>query len=380
MSLHVTLSKAKAKLLLEQPYLGTLASRLELVASDRIGAVLSDGARLEYNERYLETLSLDELGFVLASGAMHAVLAHEQRQKGRLSWLWQLATDHAINAMLVQNGMSAPLGVAYEPRFEGMYAEEIYAELRSEIKNESYSDDETNDVGYNENHQRRQKEEYHAPQGDEGRNRVVQEVEPRLDEAIFEQLQQEALRRAGDALPQGLERFFSLTCKASIDWRSELHHVLDRFYRNDYRVMPPSKKLLYAGIYLPSLAGEHLNVSVAIDTSGSVDEVRLGRFIDELDSLLGAFTQFTLTFYSADDRIREVRTFERGEKLEYRLSGGGGTDFRPVIAHAQGSGARLLLYFTDLEGSFGDAPQEMEVIWIAPEAKSVPFGRVIVSD
>ncbi|MBN2896171.1 MAG: hypothetical protein JXK05_09820 [Campylobacterales bacterium] len=376
MSLHVNLSKAKAKLLLDQPYLGTLASRLELVASDRIGAVLCDGMRLEYNDSYLEALSLDELCFVLANGAMHAVLAHEQRQKARLSWLWQLATDHAINAMLVHNGMSAPQGVAYEPRFEGMYAEEIYAQLRSEIKNESYSDDESNDVGYNENHQRRQKEQPRAPQGEEAHNRLVQEVEARLGEAILEQLHQEALSRAGDALPQGLERFFSLTCKASIDWRSELHHVLDRFYRSDYRMMPPSKKLLYAGVYLPSLAGEHLNLSVAIDTSGSVDEVRLGRFIDELESLLNAFSDVTLTLYVADDRIREVRSFERGEKVEYRLIGGGGTDFRPVIAAAAQS--RLLLYFTDLQGTFGDAPSECEVIWIAPEAKAVPFGRVIV--
>ena len=137
------LGKAKAKLLLDSPYFGTLASRLELDVSDDIAGFLSNGLKLEYNPEYVEGLDEGECEFMLANGAMHAALVHERRQLGRMSWLWQLSTDHAINAMLVENGFALPPHVNYEPRFEGMYAEAIYAQLKDEIRNEEYSDDET---------------------------------------------------------------------------------------------------------------------------------------------------------------------------------------------------------------------------------------------
>jgi predicted metal-dependent peptidase len=123
-------SEAKAKLLVDYPYFGTLASKLELLSNDNIQAYLSDGVRFEYNDEYLLGLSQDELSFALSNGAMHAALAYENRQKGRMSWLWQLATDHAINTILVANGLDDPMKIVLDPRFEGMYAEEIYAILK----------------------------------------------------------------------------------------------------------------------------------------------------------------------------------------------------------------------------------------------------------
>ena len=62
-----------------------------------------------------------------------------------------------------------------------------------------------------------------------------------------------------EMLPEGIERFVTLGGEPQIDWRAELHHALDRHFRSDYRSMPPSKKLLYRGIYLPSLYGESYN-------------------------------------------------------------------------------------------------------------------------
>ncbi len=373
------LSRAKARLLVEQPFFGTLAANLELVANEDHQNFLSDGRRFEYNPEYLESLEPDELAFALSNGAMHAALSHEQRQKGRMGWLWQLSTDYAINALLVQNAMALPPGVNYDPRFDGMYAEEIYATLKDEIKNESYNDDDSNDAGYNENNQRREKESL-EPSGRNDANRAQQEVEQRLDEAALERLMAQALEKA-DAqgmLPEGIERFVTLGGEPQIDWRAELHHALDRHFRSDYRSMPPSKKLLYRGIYLPSLYGERLRLAVAIDSSGSVDEVRLGRFIDELESLLLSFSSVVIELFVCDERIRSHEVIESPQKLSYTLTGGGGTDFRPVFAALEelDEPVELLLYFTDLMGRFPER-ESIETVWIAPETLDVPFGRVI---
>ncbi len=396
-ALRQKISRAKAKLLVEYPYFGTLASRLELSRNDDIGAFLSDGTRFEFNDDYLEGLSLDELGFALANGAMHAALVHESRQKGRMGWLWQLATDYAINALLVENGLAQPPSINYDPRFEGMYAEEIYAHLKDEIKNEEFDDNEENDTGFNEENRRHQQqmrnaEGNHDREGQRPRMEVENEyqqaeafaAENMATEELFEQLARDALekmQKMGE-LPGGIERFFLPDTAPKIDWRQELYLSVERYYRNDYRTMPPSKKLLYAGTYLPSLDAEFFRAVVAVDSSGSVDEVLLGRFIAEIESLLLNFPNYRLDLLVCDARVQSHRTFHGGEVLEYELKGGGGTDFRPVFDYieTQLHDTQLLLYFTDAQGRFPDAEPLYETLWITPGDADVPFGRVIVME
>jgi len=377
------ISQAKAKLLVEQPYFGTLAANLNLKANEDHHSFLSDGIVFEYNPEYLASLSIDELGFALSNGAMHAALAHDNRQNSRLSWLWQLATDYAINALLVQNGMQLPPSVNFERRFEGMYAEEIYAMLKDEIKNEDYSDDESNETGYNENHQPKQNP-LNNPDNQEAQdaNRPQMEVENRVDEEAFKQLMRSALEKmdAQGELPEGIERFVTLTHRSSIDWREQLYHALDRHFRNDYRMIPPSKKLLYQGIYLPSLYSEKLSLVVAIDSSGSVDEQRLSRFIDELEALLLSFNDVEIELLICDERIRSHQSIRGGEAMHYQIIGYGGTDFRPVFEYIeqQSIHCTLLLYFTDLEGRFPQNRPDYETLWVTPKLAEVPFGEQIL--
>lgn len=377
------LSEAKARLLVEKPYFGTLAANLTLKENEDQQSFLSDGTLFEYNSDYLESLSIDELGFALSNGAMHAALAYENRKNERMSWLWQLSTDYAINALLVQNGLELPERVNYERRFDGMYAEEIYAMLKDEIQNENFSDEESNETGFNENNERHHNE-IQSPDQEEAKekNRPQMEVENTLQEERFEQLQEEALQKANahGELPEGIERFVELKHQSIIDWREELHHALDRHYRNDYRMMPPSKKLLYSGIYLPSLYSERLNLVVAIDSSGSVDEVLLSSFIDELEALLLSFNDVSVELLICDDRIRSHQSIVGGERIEYQLQGGGGTSFKPVFEFIDSADftCNLLLYFTDLEGIFPHQTPDYETFWITPQKKEIPYGDIIL--
>lgn len=378
-----TLSKARARLLVDSPYFGTLAGRLELVPSENMQGFLSDGLKLQYNPDYVDGLDADETAFMLANGAMHAALRHERRQLSRMSWLWQLATDHAINAMLVQNGMTLPPMVAYEARFDGMYAEEIYAALKDEIRNEEYDDDERNDTGFNENDQQR-RDPLKNGEGnhDQAGKRPTMEVENSIDETLFAEMAkalEKELGRRGE-LPLGLQRLFERTHDPRIDWRSELHHALNRHLHSDFRLIPPSRKLLYQGIYLPAADSQHLELIIAVDSSGSVDAALLGRFITEVESLLETFPHYRVTLLTCDARIQSAEYFEPGEPISYTIKGGGGTDFRPVFAwiDINDPDAALLLYFTDLDGRFPDDIPRIDTVWVtSKEDGDVPFGRVI---
>jgi len=87
------ISKAKAKLMLEHPYFGTLASALKLEKNNELLTFSSNGERMSYNSEYIDKLDPQEVEFVMANGAMHAVLKHQHRASGRTNWLWQTATD-----------------------------------------------------------------------------------------------------------------------------------------------------------------------------------------------------------------------------------------------------------------------------------------------
>ena len=199
------------------------------------------------------------------------------------------------------------------------------------------------------------------------------EVENTVDETLFEHFEKsvrELMEKQGDT-PAGLERFFIPTLTARIDWRSELAHALNRHLQSDYRLLPPSKKLLYERIYLPSPTSETLDLVIAIDSSGSVDEVLLGRFIAEVESLLESFPDYRIELLVCDAKVQSHRQFYPGEPLAFDLKGGGGTDFRPVFewigVHAPM--APLLLYFTDLDGRFPDTAPSFDTVWVCPASE-----------
>ena len=185
--------------------------------------------------------------------------------------------------------------------------------------------------------------------------------------------------RDGD-LPQKMERFFELDFKSKLDWKEELRLALDIHFRDDYTLLPPSKKLLSYGIYLPSSVSQTFRLVIAVDSSGSVDEVLLNQFLSEINFLMCLVENYVIELIVCDDAIRTTQTFMRGESLELDLKGGGGTDFQPVFdfIDTQLDDVKLLVYFTDLEGIFPQEKPSYPVKWLSPKRENIPFGELII--
>lgn len=351
-------SRVKSKLLVEHPYFGTLSSGLEIVVNDNIESFTLHGNRFEYREEYFNTLSDEQVAFSLSNAALHTVLSHPSRIGNRSPWLWYTACEHAINNMLIDNDFTPPAKITYDPRFRGQYAEEIYEDLLDTITREDLNDQ------------------------DNDARRTDETPQDKLEIAQQEIRAQNALDKAQsmESLPNGLELLVPILGKAVIDWRSILRDCIGGYYISDYTMMPPSKKLLYAGIYLPSAYSRHLELTIAIDSSGSVNEILLAQFIAEIESITELFGSYTIELLVCDDKVRSHQTFTNGESVVYTLEGGGGTDFTPVFEaiEKQSPPPKLLLYFTDLDGKFPAYEPHYDVLWIAPTLGEVPFGRVIV--
>jgi len=367
MNIDTLLLKAKTTLTIEHPYFGMLSSRLKYEVSDSVTTYASNGKRFLYNKEFLEQRTTEELMFILTNCVMHHVLSHQQRRLNRLGSLWQLATDYAINNLLHKNGLKIPTGANYNKEFEDMFAEEIYEYLK-DIYNENitsaFSDETVNDENIFSN-----------------LKNIDDELNPD-DESQWQyasSVAQEVAEKKS-AMPSGMQRLAKKVKALDIDWRFELYNAINRHMRNNYAFMPPNKKHIHRGFILPSLTSDTLSLTVAIDTSGSIDDTLLSAFMEEFKTIMTNFPAIKIDLLIADAKVHAHYTFQGGEKLDFRLKGGGGTDYRPVFDYIDSNIPvnTMLLYFTDGDGWFPKFPPSYEVIWALSRKTKVPFGRALI--
>jgi predicted metal-dependent peptidase len=139
-----------------------------------------------------------------------------------------------------------------------------------------------------------------------------------------------------------------------------------------------------AGVNLPfvpdSIKKRGTRLAVALDTSGSIDGELLSRFQAEIVAMC-AFNQRNLVLLIGDaavHQILEIDWRDASEELSrVKYTGGGGTDFRPLIKAAAEFTPDALVYLTDLYGETGDEP-DFPVIWATHGvAGDAPWGEQI---
>ena len=124
-----------------------------------------------------------------------------------------------------------------------------------------------------------------------------------------------------------------------------------------------------AGVNLPfspdTIKKRGARLAVALDTSGSIDQEMLGRFLSEIAALC-AFNQRNLVLIIGDAAVHQITEIDwrdaSYELSQIKYTGGGGTDFRPLIEAAEDFMPDALVYLTDLYGETGDEP-DFPVIW-----------------
>ncbi len=374
MNADLKLTKAKSQLTSKHPYFGMLASRLKHEENPKIDSFASNGERFIYNPLYIEQRSMDELFFILTNCVMHHILSHSQRKLDRKGYLWQLATDYAINSMLKKNKFKIPEGANFNNDFRNMYAEEIYEVLEKQIKeqsgNDSFDEAKLLDSFIKNN------------KGDSSIFKKIKDIDSKLgDQWDYAANLAREVANKKSSTPLGMERFAKKIKTNNIDWKFELYNAINRHMRNNYAFMPPNKKHIYRGVALPSLASDTLSLIVAIDTSGSIKEDVLGAFIGEFKSIMQNFPSVSIELLIADAKVHSHYSFIGGDKMDFALKGGGGTDYRPVFEYVDANlpMSSMLLYFTDGEGIFPRIPPAYEVIWALSQNKNkIPFGRPLL--
>ena len=358
--------KARSRLILDNPFFGTLCLRLKPVEwEDETGA--TDVVHLFYNPKWFEKLTeVERIGF-LAHEVLHVVFLHITRRNERHPTQWNVACDYAINNYLIAEGFILPKGGLVDEQYTNMTAEAIYSMLPEPPKGWDGVAVDFGKCGGVLDH----------PDQD-GTSGKTSAIEAGLTVAIHQSA--EAAKAQGK-LSGGLESAISDIVDPKVDWKAVLARFLRANNKSDFSWVRPNRRFIASGMYLPSLHNPCLEeIAIAVDTSGSISDDELKQFTSETSAILHELNPERIQFIQCDSSVKDATEYTR-ESLPLRVSyqGRGGTEFAPVIDYINEKHPNVvaLVYLTDLEcGSFGDKPN-YPVLWVTTNATEAPYGEVI---
>lgn len=396
-------SKARLRLMLREPYLAAAVARYPMgpaASAALCPTFATDGYRILYSPAFVMDRDQDDLVFVIAHEVLHCLLGHMDRRGLRDPERWNIAADLAVNGALVEFGFVAPEDALMDWRSRGKTAEEIYEGLKTDGPGDAAS--RTPGRGASGHvirgrsfdvHLDPSQPGAHPGEAADGRARMAEIPSPLERRRLRKQLISELLRN--DRVPGNVKgRLLEEVRRASepeVDWRTLVAHFVTALRRDDYRTFPFNKKHIWRGLFLPSCGvptPRHL--VVAVDTSGSISEENLSRFLTEVDQLR-VVTRCRLTVIEFDAEIQKVTDLEETDRPtlsqdgSYAFQGRGGTDinspFQWVQSRMEAGEAPpdAMMVATDGFGPMPPSAPAFPVLWLAPHGtlEHFPFGRVV---
>ena len=382
--------RARIRLALSKPFLASAVLRLPLVpvlGSRWCPTAATDGYHLFYNPKWVSGLSSYETRGLLAHEVMHVVFGHGERRQNRPPRRWNIACDHAINLMLLEQGFRLPADGMADASYAGLTAEQIYEQLPEEDDASSRRSPHGGDVDCESGLVPEIGVDLVSPDHPSVRPlRTADAPDIERMREIRAELAAEIGTKLQGSAAGAFQRELGALQQSRIDWRALLRVWLTDRLKSDWSSFPFSKKHLHRGLFLPSLGVEApREVVFAIDTSGSMDDQTLAKLLGELRAFREAFP-CRVTLLQADAAIQEVRVFEAMDGVEVpqrmAMKGRGGTDFRPVFQWlAREAPDAVLLYATDGFGAFPKSAPPSPVLWLLTTphvvASKIPFGACV---
>ena len=388
---------ARAQLLVRQPFVGMLAMRMELVTviDSRLPTACTDGSIIYFSAPFLLSLNNESRIYLMAHELWHCVFLHFKRKGSRDHKRFNYAADLEVDFMLHEQGFHGIEMLPHKEKWKGLSAEAIY-ELLDDSRQRPESADVhifDNDTGEEQQSGSGKPGEGNEKQGDgkqsQGRGAGSKSgneagpdgqwikdddyqpmIEPRAERKwrqwVVSAAQQ--VKRSKGSLPAYLEQMIKDQYQPELSWKEILQQFVSYCFGGSRQWLPPNRRHIHQGLYLPSRKDDFLSVVVAIDTSGSTYNDLPG-FLAELKGIVTSFGRYDVTLIECDAEIQNVRHFSEWEPFEYEefnFHGFGGTDFRPVFSWINDNIAepKLLIFMTDGYGDAPANPPEYPMLWV----------------
>lgn len=384
------ISASRLRLRIKSPFFATLALFADFKPTYNLQTAATDGQNIYFNPDFLSSLSPSQQDGLILHEVLHAALLHIFRRGSRIPKLWNIAADIVVNGLIMEQGQfELPPNGIREPKWEKFSVEEIY-ELLLKKSQEATHDNKVFPFILGEI------DLLASPLDEDGADieaggtqpasfgSIAQASEAKMRAHWNKAFQQAALVARSinhGNLPAGIERQLEKLSQAQIDWRTYLWRYLVQT-PTDFQGL--ERRFVSRGLYLETLAGESIQVFVAIDTSGSVDDRQMRLFLSEVQGILSAYPHIQCELYYADADIYGPYSLTLEDQLPKPV-GGGGTSFIPFFEKVEATRNRYLegvcVYLTDGYGNFPQRSPQFPVLWVVTpgglDLPQFPFGEAV---
>jgi predicted metal-dependent peptidase len=410
MNLTDRLKRTRLNLIMDAPFFGTLAFRLDATLDASVTSAMTDGRTIKINPEFAAKLTEPQLTGLMVECIGHCAMGHLWRRGGRDMEGWNKSADQAIWEIIsklqtaTDGRVTMPPNGTCDPKYNNLSAEEIYSLIKQEEQQqqggkppEKYqspgafenpapdpeSENQPGDDGEGEG----------AGDNDgqgEGKGGAGQAPAPpaSLEEewksAVTQAATVERQKNQG-TLPAWMKSLVDELIEPKVPWTEHVREFCHRLSRDDYSFRRPNLRYLPLGFVLPSLKSERLGPIVgAFDTSGSIfcHPQMVQDILSEFQGVLDLCRPEQMVLMDCDTRVHQQVEFLPGDTLlSFIPEGGGGTDFRPIFEAIElmPEPPACLIFLTDLWGSFPKTAPDYPVLWANfghPHEKA-PFGTTI---
>jgi predicted metal-dependent peptidase len=379
---------ARVGLLLRHPFFGNMATRMKLIdASDWCSTLATDGRNFYFNYGFVNKLTPKECEFGFAHEVLHNVFDHMGRREGRDPQLSNIAADYAANQILKDERIGVVpsfIQIFQDDKYRGWSYEQIYQDLYDKAEKIDISS-----LGeLLDEHMDGEGDEDGEGEGDEDgkgkRPKLTAEEKKAIRDEIKEAMVAAAQAAGAGKIPAGVARLIKDFTEPKMDWRQLLRMNIQSILKSNFSFARPNRKSQHSGAVLPGMMNEEtIDVSVAIDMSGSISDSQAKDFLSEVKGIMDEYVDFKLDLWCFDTGVYNYAKFTADnaeEIMSYEVKGGGGTDFEANWEFMKDNDIvpKRFIMFTDGYpcGSWGDEDY-CETLFIVHGNDTIiaPFGQ-----
>ena len=371
---------ARMAVLTRSGFFGLLLMHMRFTLDESMPTAATDGERILFGPKFLDSISDNELVFIMMHEIMHVALRHTSRTGRRNDLLFNIACDIVVNSNILQAAGMDPKSITLAEYGESMHltpkgdegfkytAEEVYEMLLQaggQPKTGTFTDD-------------------HSRWGTSDDEALDALWTSRIRDA-YEAAKARQGKRAGK-LPAGVERTLKELLEPKTDWRVLLNDFIQEVVV-DYSFLPPDRRFTDSPFFLPDFNDTEAvvkDILFMIDTSASMSDDEITQAYSEVK---GAIDQFGgnlegwLGFFDAKV-VPPMPFADEGEFNIIRPKGGGGTSFEEIFHYMRKEMAdREIASIIILTDGFAPFPEEsaamgIPVLWmINNDMVTPPWGK-----
>jgi predicted metal-dependent peptidase len=358
-----TLDKAKVSIVTQHPFFASILMKRQLIEDETIPTAAVDQRNQIYiNPVWFNSLSVDEIVFVLAHEIGHVIGQHASRRGTRNAKKWNIAGDAWINDMLKAAGIGQPInGCVDMPGSKDETVDEIYNKLPDgDGEGPGGTGDDIIERG--------------SPLTAEEATRIDAETRVEIAQAA-------QAAKAQGKMPAALAKIIADLIDPGTPWHEILERYMTSYTRGDYTWSRPNRR--FADIaYLPSTGkvAEMGEIVVQVDVSGSISQRELAHYNGHLSRIIEQCNPERVHVLYVDTAVCKHQVFEQGEEVTLEFYSGGGTDMEAgfdFIAK-EGIDPEVFVCLTDgyTDFSVANAPS-YPVLWCISSDIVAPYGENI---